>query len=85
MAGQKHRTIDVSEYLSAALLKASKIRLAEVKPGDIGGRVVLVFDDSDGKAAALLDQHRNGGAMINSADFASAIRDVKDQIFSVKR
>ena len=78
------KTLEVTEYLGAALLKAQGIRFLGAK-GEIGRRVGLVFDDEGGKAAALLDQHLNGGVQVNSADFAAAIRTVKDSIFGAKR
>ncbi len=84
MSKQPSKTIEVTEYLAAALLKAQGIRFLGAK-GEAGRRVGLVFDDEGGRAAALLDQHLNGGVQVNSADFAAAIRTVKDSIFGARR
>lgn len=78
------KTLEVSEYISAALLKASGIRYLGTAP-DSGERVELLFDNTQNKAQAILDQHRNGGLPVNSAAFAYALREIKDLIFSARR
>ena len=79
---EREKLLEVTEYLSAAMLKASGVRFLGGKPGV---RVRLVFDNLDGRAARLLDAHLNGGVEVNSAAFAAALREIKDSIFSLRR
>ncbi len=74
--------LTIFEFFEAGLLKAKGIRFLRAEPGR---RVALVFDNSDGKAARLLDEHRNGGAPINSASFAAGVTAAKDLIFGARR
>ena len=82
MDSETKETIRVSEYMTAALLKTSGIRLTGVDGTD---RIILSFDNTGGKAEGILDEHRNGGVMVNSADYAAAINEVKSLIFGRKR
>jgi len=76
------KTLIVSEYIQAAVLKAAGIRFLGAEPGE---RVGLIFDDSDGRASEISSEHVNGGVGVNSASFEAALGFVKNQIFATKR
>jgi hypothetical protein len=76
------KTLIVSEYIQAAVLKGAGIRFLGAEPGE---RVGLIFDDSDGRASEISSEHVNGGVGVNSASFEAALGFVKNQIFATKR
>lgn len=85
MAERKSKTtLEISDYLSAAALRARGIRFLGVTPGN-GARVGLVFSNEDGRAGKLLEEHLNGGFDVNSSAFCEAIRMMKDAIFGARR
>lgn len=77
------KTLTVSDYVEAAVLKAAGTRFLGAEPG--GSRVGLVFEDDDGQASVLIEKHENGGVQVNSADLAASLAFVKDKIFSTRR
>lgn len=76
-------TLEVSEYLAAAALRASGAKIVAVVPGV--KRCRIVFDDSDGAASDLAAQHRAGTLRVSSLAFADAVGAVKNEIFAAKR
>jgi len=74
----------VQEYLSAAAIRAAGGELLRVEPGVNGGRCAIVFDDTDGKASALLRMHRGGVLKVCSLTFADCVDSVKRDIFAVR-
>ena len=71
-----------TEYNLAATLKASGVRYVGAEPGH---RVVLLFDDGDGRASQIADRHVNGGVEVNSATLAASLSFIKDTIFATRR
>lgn len=84
MAEKESKILELSDYLSAAALRACGIRFLGTRPGN-GARVSLVFENGDGRAGKLLEEHLNGGVSVNSSAFCEAIRMMKDAIFGAKR
>ena len=74
----------VTEYLAAAFLKARGVPYLGAE-AEAGRRVSLLFDNADGLAATLLNEHRNCGGTVNSAAFAAAVVQMKDEIFGARR
>lgn len=79
----KTKEVAVSDYLAGAVLKARGVRFLGARPGS-GRRCELVFDSHDGEAFQILDEHRNGGANVNSAAMCGAIHEMKDAIFALR-
>ena len=77
--------LSITEYLSAAALDAAGAELLRVEAGAAGGRCTFIFDDRDGRASALLHQHRSGVLRVNSRDYAAAVHRAKDQLFAARR
>lgn len=79
---EQHDELTVTEYLTAAALRAAGARLLRVEPGD---RCGMVFDDTARSASAMLQRHRDGKLRISSRDMADAIQAVKNEIFAARR
>jgi hypothetical protein len=75
----------VTEYLCASALDAGGAQLLRVEAGAGGGRCAFVFDDRQGRASALLRQHRGGVLKISSRDMAQSVHRMKDEIFGARR
>ena len=72
MIGKTKPTLQRALRREAALPRGIRFLGAES-----GQRVRLIFDNSDGRAVRLIDQHRNGGVEVNSAKFFAAFQEIK--------
>lgn len=74
--------ISVASFEEAALLRASGFRyLGSTCPGR---RVCLYFEDKNGKASAMLQEHCNKGVPVNSRSYADGLAWAKNIIFAAR-
>lgn len=74
--------LKISEYIAAAAIKSLDVPYLGVDA--TGRRCLFLFDDSDGRASAILRQHENGGAEVNSARLSAELNFLKSAMWAAK-
>ncbi len=77
-------TIQISEYLIAAVLVAQGLKVQDTILVR-GGRVAFLFDDPDGAVSRLIKAHERGELLVNSRAVTMAIQSVKTILFKARR
>lgn len=77
-------TIQVSDYLTAAVLVAQSLEIQDsilVR----SGRISFLFSDPDGLVSRLIQAHERGELLVNSRAMTTAIHSVKSILFETRR